>query len=188
LVERHILEHAVVEALGTDDYVVWTMEDAAAPVNSPTRRFDLFITYYSGGSNLVPHTPDVCYLGGGFQPAQPHENKSVDVPSLPQEDRRLPIRVLTFANTAISGGRRLSVVYTFGCNGTFAAGRERIRELINNPRNTYAYFSKVEVSFSGATREESIDGATRVFDVVLPVLIRDHWPDFEKAESGTIEG
>ena len=34
--------------------------------------------------------------------------------------------------------------------------------------NKYAYFSKVEVSFPGATRAQTVEGAKKAFGVVLP--------------------
>lgn len=180
--DPYLLEPAVVEALGTKQYLSWTIEDTSVPENHPLRLANLFITYYSGGPNLVPHTPDVCYLGAGYQPACPHETIDAELATMNDAIRRIPVRVLTFAATALFDQSQISVVYTFGCNGKIAADREAIRALINEPKNTHAYFSKVEVSFHNATREDSIQGAKKLFAVVLPLLIRNHWPDFEAAE------
>ena len=74
------------------------------------------------------------------------------------------------------------MIYTFHCNGRFTATRTGVRLLLNDLTNTYAYFSKVEVSFPGATRQQSIDGAWKVYDRLLPVLLKAHWPDFEAEE------
>lgn len=183
VLERVVLEPTVVEALDTDQYLYWLIEDTSVPPGSPLRRGALFVTYYSGGPNLVPHTPDVCYLGAGYQPSRAHETVDLTVPSVAAANGPIPARVLTFAKTAVFDKRELSVVYTFFCNGRFAAGREQIRALINEPQNAYAFFSKVEASFPGATREQTLEGAAKLFDTVLPVLIADHWPDFDAAES-----
>ena len=182
VVKRHLLEPAMVEALGTDRYLSWTLEDHGVPVGDPLRFANLLVTYYSGGQNLVPHTPDVCYLGAGYAPAQPHENRDIDVPSLGGVPTTVPIRVCTFGRTAVFGHERQSVVYTFHCNGRFVATRTGIRLLISDLTQTYAYFSKVEASFPKATRQQSIEGATKLFDRVLPVLVRDHWPNFTEEE------
>ncbi len=182
VVERQILDPAVVDALGTEQYLSWSLEDAAAAPNDPLRRANLLITYYTGGSNMVPHTPDVCYLGLGYTPAQPHENRQIDAGSDGGTARKLPVRVCTFARTAVFDHAKTSVIYTFRCNGEYKATRDGVRLSINNPLNTFAYFSKVEVSFSGATREQSVTGAAKLFRRLLPVLERDHWPDFEAAE------
>lgn len=182
LISRNTLEPVVVEALGTKDYISWTLEDTDLKPGDPLKHVILFVTYYTGGSNLVPHTPDVCYLGAGYSPGQPHENKEIDVRRLSRGDARLPIRICTFVKTAIFDNESVSVVYTFQCNGKYVNTRTGVRLLINDLSDTYAYFSKVEVSFPGATREQSIEGSKKVFDYTLPLLMRDHWPDFEAAE------
>jgi len=154
----------------------------------------LLVTYYSGGHNLVPHTPDVCYLGAGYQPGRAHENVTLSVPELGAAGAKLWVRVLTFVKTAIFDRQDVSVVYAFHCNGRFVETgafvdpRTAVRLLLNDPANTYAYFSKVEVSFPRATREQSLKGAAKLFGAVLPVLVKEHWPDFEAAESAARTG
>ena len=182
VVERVVLDPTVVEALGTDRYLNWVLEDSSLPSGDPLRRASLLVTYYSGGQDLVPHTPDVCFLGTGYEPAQPHENRKIEVRSLPAESAMVPIRVCTFVRTSVFQHKKHSVVYTFFCNGRAVCTRTDVRLLINNPTNTYAYFSKVEVSFPRATRAQNIEGAQKLFERLLPVLRRDHWPDFEAAE------
>ena len=176
-IERQALESTVVEALGTDQYINWLLEDTSAPQTDPLRYAHLFVTYDTGGVNLVPHTPDECRLGAGYQAAQPHENIDIDVPI------KVPVRLCTFLKTAVFNREEVSVVYTFHCNGKFVATRNGVRLLINDLSNRYAYFSKVEVSFPRATRAQSIEGAAKLFERLLPVLMKDHFPDFEAAES-----
>lgn len=188
VLRRNELEPPVVEALGTEMYISWMLEDTSVSGNDPLRYAHLLISYDTGGHNLVPHTPDVCWLGGGYEPAQPHENVEIDVPSLwdgsatADRSHTVPIRVCTFVKTALRNRREESVIYTFHSNGRFVATRTGVRVLINDLTNTYAYFSKVEVSFPKATRTQSIEGAKKLFDRLLPLLIRNHWPDFTAAE------
>ncbi len=182
VVERQILEPTMVEALGTEHYISWLLEDTSRGERDPMRVAHLFITYYSGGREKVPHTPDVCYLGSGYRPARPHENIERRIASLAGRFDEIPLRVLTFQKTAVHDHRQVSVVYTFFVNGTFAVDSRWVRVLLNNLRNRYAFFSKVEVSFPFATREDTIEGATQLLNLLLPVLIERHWPDFEEAE------
>ncbi len=188
VVERMALDSVVVEALGTDQYINWYVEDAGVPTNDPLRFAHLFITYDTGGHNLVPHVPDECRLGAGYQPAQAHENLEVPVSRLPLDPPRVPVRVCTFIKTAVFDREQVSVVYTFFCNGQFVATRNAVRLLINHPTDQHAFFSKIEVSFPGATREESVKGAAKLFDRLLPVLIERHYPDFTAAESNAARG
>lgn len=189
VLERHVLEPAVVEALGTDRYLSWTIEDPRVGQTDPLRYANLLVTYYSGGHNLVPHTPDVCYLGAGYQPGRSHENVELAIPELGSTASKLWVRVLTFVKTAIFDRQEVSVVYAFYCNGRFVETgamvdpRTAVRVRLNDPANTYAYFSKVEVSFPRATREQTVRGAAKLFGAVLPVLMHDHWPDFDAAEA-----
>ncbi len=182
---RHHLEPVVVEALGTQHYISWTLADASLPSNDPLRLASLLVTYYSGGHSLVPHTPDVCFLGSGYSAAQAHENMEVDVATLEPADRSVPVRVCTFVKTAVFDRQKLSVVYTFQSNGVFTASRTGVRLLTSDPRASHAYFSKVEVTFPHANREQNVAGARKLFERVLPVLTRDHWPDFAAAQAAS---
>ncbi len=182
ITERVTLESSVVDALGTDQYIHWTVEDTSVPPTSPLRIGFLFVTYDTGGVNLVPHTPDECRLGAGYQPAQPHENVDISVPALRPSLATIPVRLCTFVKTALFNRQEVTVVYTFQCNGRFVETRNGVRLLINDLTDRHAYFSKVEVSFPRATREESLQGAAKLFDILLPVLLKDHYPDFQAAE------
>ncbi|MBU0718191.1 MAG: EpsI family protein [Planctomycetes bacterium] len=182
VMERITLEPTVVEALGTQQYLSWLLEDTSVPADSPLKYASLAVTYYSGGADMVPHIPDVCLLGSGYEPAQAHENTEITLDWAGGELAEIPVRVCTFVKTAIFQRQRLTVVYSFYSNGRFVATRTKVRLRINDPTDTYAFFSKIEVSFPQATRAESIDGTRKIFERVLPVLVRDHWPDFEAAE------
>lgn len=183
VVQRHVLDSTVVEALGTDQYLSWTLEDSSLAATDPLRYSQLFVTYDTGGQNLVPHTPDECRLGAGYQPAQAHENVEVAVAGVPATSGSMPVRVCSFVKTAVFNRSEVSVVYTFFCNGEFTATRNGVRLLISDPRDHYAFFSKIEASFPQANREQSVQGAARLFERLVPILIRDHYPDFASSEA-----
>ena len=182
VLKRRVLEPIVVEALGTDMYLSWMLEDTSVPRNHPLRYADLFVPYDTGGHNLVPHTPDVCRLGAGYERAQPHENIEFDLDALKPKWGAVPARVCTFAKTGVFDRDTVSVVYTFHCNGKFVATRSGVRVMLNALPNTYAYFSKIEVSFPRATRAQCVEGAAKLLNRALPALLADHLPDFELAE------
>ncbi len=188
VVERVILDATMVESLDTSEYINWILEDTSLPKNHPLRLVTLLVTYYTGANNIVLHKPDVCYYGAGYQPAQPHEETTIRVTGIGETIQDIPIRVLSFSKTQIHDQRKVSVVYNFYCNGRFVANSLRVRLLLNSLTSTYAYFSKVEVSFPRATREQNVEGVVKLFNRVLPVLLRDHWPDFEAAERAAKQG
>jgi hypothetical protein len=63
--KEQILNRDVLESLGTEEYLQWILEAPDAAPGSPTRFCSLFITYYTGNPDMVPHVPDECYVGGG---------------------------------------------------------------------------------------------------------------------------
>jgi hypothetical protein len=188
VVKRQILEPGIEESLGTREYISWTLEDTRVATGQPLRFAHLFITYYTGGGSLVPHTPDVCYLGAGYQPAQAHENRELPIETLPDGESPLPIRVCTFSKTAIFDHKQNSVAYTFHANGRFASTRNRVRLLLSDLSARYAYFSKVEVSFLDATREQTVEGAQKLFARVIPLLLEHHWPKWTNEASAEMAG
>jgi hypothetical protein len=77
-------------------------------------------------------------------------------------------------------------MYTFHCNGRFMCGRNDVRYAIQAPSERYAYFCKIEVSFgspdsqpANPSREDSVKAGARFLDQFLPVLLRDHLPDWD---------
>lgn len=179
--QRVVLDPVMVEALGTTQYIHWVLEDLGAAADDPLRLATLLVTYYTGGHDLVPHVPDVCYLGAGYEPLE-SDHLDLSLPSL-RASEPVPVRVLTFQKSSIHDFRRTNVIYTFHCNGTFTATRTGVRRRIHDPHAVHAYFCKVEIGFPAAGREDSIRGAERLLDRLLPVLLRDHLPDFEAAEA-----
>ena len=65
LTKPSITNEEILESLGTNDYIQWVLEDTET-ANDTVRRMLLFITYY-GKPDRVPHVPEECYTGGGFQ-------------------------------------------------------------------------------------------------------------------------
>jgi hypothetical protein len=185
LVRDEQLSASIVAALGTDLYVNRLLEDTRQPPTSPLRFVSLSVTYYTGGTNLVPHTPDVCMTGAGYtQKDAGYETLTVD--SLAAGKTEVPVRWVTFVKSAVFNRAEPTVVYTFHCNGAFTASRTGVRQRTTNPIDRYAYFSKVEVSFTGAQgetpgRKETLEAARSLFEYLLPVLVQEHWPDWEAA-------
>ena len=179
--ERSItLSPDTLNSLGTDQYLQWVLEDVSLDdANSPIKRAILFITYYTGEPDPVPHIPDVCYLGSGFDIAA-SDDREMQIPEL---GRTVPVRLLEFERVGRGAEPRLTVLYTFHTNGQFATGRNQVRTIVGNPFEEYAYFCKVELRFESragqsATRDELMEGGTKLFRRLLPLLIEQHLPDW----------
>ncbi len=79
------------------------------------------------------------------------------------------------------------VFYTFSANGAYVAGRTGIRiKMETNLTGKYSYFSKVEWQFYNEefgvriypTKEEAVTANQKFLGVILPILEREHWPDW----------
>ncbi len=179
-----IIPDEEVEALGTEEYVIWRLEDnSIGERGNPLRYVRVFITYYSGQPDQVPHVPEECFLGGGYQQLGKPLNTEITVPALEPKYGKIPLRVLSFRKESVIGGAHApTVCYLFSVNGKFVSSRTDVRMALSNLFERYAYFSKVEVTFGRPgqkTEPEQVKAAAeKVLSKILPVLVEDHWPDW----------
>ena len=174
----------VVKSLGTEDYIQWVLEDPREPGPSAVRRMMLFITYYRQ-PDRVPHVPEECYAGSGYQRLATHAVEfRLDAPGTVRD---IPGRYLLFgkpAGGATLAAQQFPVLYLFRVNGEYAGSRDDARMALNrNIFSKYAYFSKVELAFNQspapAARPDAVRAGERLLAVLLPLLEKDHWPDSE---------
>lgn len=193
--ERAIIQNPdILQSLGTRDYIQWILEDPQVPVSSPVRYCNLFITYYTGNPDRVPHVPEECYVGGGnVQKKAETLTLHLRTPTKPAGTAlptELPVRRMVFASKQANTWdpqADFSVLYFFKANGQYADGRTGVRFIMSkNFFCRYSYFSKVEWKFSGTGMPPSVDeivGASeKLMSVLLPLLETQHWPDWEKAK------
>ncbi len=189
LVHPYILKQDLLDELGTNDYIQWLLSDKSIQNGAPEQLVNLFVTYYTGKPGQVPHVPDACYLGSGYKAVdQWYEN--FKIPALGQ-DCVIPVQVLEFERSALLGGHESKVViYTFHGNGQFCPGRRELQKVLGNPLEKYAYFSKLEVTFGSQehypTKQQAVKAAEKFFQVIVPVLVKEHWPDWEAAHGGSV--
>ncbi len=187
ILAKPIIENEeVLESLDTKDYIQWVLEDTEASDES-VRKMLLFITYY-GKPDRVPHVPEECYTGGGFQQlAAPHP--AIFKVKAGDFERTVEGTYLVFGSTRatlmqIEG--KFPVLYFFSVNGAYAGSREEARMALNKSLfKKYAYFSKVEIVFNqgpvGPAEDEAVEATTKLLSVILPRLEKRHWPDWQKA-------
>ncbi len=185
VVEKSKIENQdVLNTLGTEDYIQWTLEDTSAPAESKTRFCTLFITYYSL-PDIVPHRPEECYIGGGLQGIK---FETITLKAIQGVyEREIKTRYLVFADTKAEsslGGTSFPILYTFNANGKYG-DRDDVRRALNkNLFGKFSYFSKVEWKFyniaSGQAtypnKQEAIAASEKLMSVILPVLEKEYWP------------
>jgi hypothetical protein len=185
VVEKTKIENQdILNTLGTEDYIQWTLENTSVPAENKARFCTLFITYYSL-PDIVPHRPEECYIGGGLQGIK-FETVMLRV-TQGLNEREIKTRYLVFADTKMEpslGGTSFPILYTFNANGKFG-DRDDVRKALNkNLFGKFSYFSKVEWKFyniaSGRTtypnKQEAIAASEKLLTIILPVLEKEHWP------------
>jgi hypothetical protein len=203
VIQQDTLPNYSLDALGTDDYLQWILEDPEVPTDSPVRYCHLFITYFTGEPK-APHVPDSEYVGNAYiqKDAQTlrlrlQDPASPDAPVLPTE---LSVRQLVFASNKTNfrdPQTEFSVLSIFKANDQYADSRTSVRAIMsNNFWGKYSYFSKVEWKFSATldflptgqppTDNEIIQASEKLMRVILPQLETQHWPDWEKAKQDSV--
>jgi len=178
----------IVESLGTQDYIHLMLENTAVSPASPLRYCSLFITYYPRPDNVL-HIPDECFIGSGYKRVT-SDNVAFKI-KFGGKLRKLAGRCIVFKESESQGlqfSRNIPILYLFKVNDAYAAGREQVRMALNkNILGSHSYFSKVEWrfynhSFIGTTypgKSEAIEASKKLLGVVLPVLEKSYWPDWE---------
>jgi hypothetical protein len=191
-----ITNQDILESLGTEKYIQWMLEDKSTASDSPTRFCSLFITYYTGNPDMVPHVPDECYVGGGNSRLK-GETLTITIPWPGQEKTRaIAMQYVVFGRkdeTFLQTDNQFSVQYLFKANGQFCGDRTATRAVLgSNFFGKYSYFAKIEWRFygkssTGPTQKETLAATQKMLSVLLPVLEEDHWPDWEKANRNDVK-
>ena len=176
----------VLKALGTDDYIQWVLEDSEEPAGSPVKRCLLFITYYRF-ADRVPHVPEECWTGGGYQKL-PSQHITLEIDDNVSFQAKIPAKYIVFGPKRASHWLdrvRIPNVYFFKVNGQYAGSREQARIALNkNLFGRSSYFCKVELVFNRSAavpgKEAVIRASEKLLAVILPILEREHWPKWQK--------
>jgi hypothetical protein len=189
------INEEVLASLGTEEYLQWNLDDLDVPRDDPTRLAHLFITYYDK-PDAAPHNPKECYAAAGADLVD-ETHVTIETPGPHGDAVQIPVCVLEFARRSRSpliGSQSDSVqvvAYFFYANGKYETTRYGVRTAIAGLRDKYAYYSKIEVSFSDARsgakladREETIRATRKLLRKVMPILWSDHYQDWEALKSG----
>jgi hypothetical protein len=183
--KRKIENEEIVKELGTEDYIQWILEDTDAAADSAGKICMLFITYYRL-PDRVPHVPEECYAGSGFQRLA-SDRVTLEINNNAGFEKRIPGRHLVFGSTTSSfwqSDEKFPVLYLFRVNGEYVSSREEARIALNkNLFRRSSYFSKIEVVLNQSSvaprKEQAVAASEKLLAVILPILEEEHWPDWE---------
>lgn len=175
------------EELGTTEYALWNLHKPNAKGTGADA--SLFLTYYTGVQDQLPHVPEECYTVGGSAVESDIELTDVDIGG-----KNGSIRKLTFLPTPreMQDGDvgRKYVYYLIAVNGELLASRNTVRIRMADPRDSHLYYSKVELAFHAdePVKDNQLDVvAIDLINRTVTELFKSHWPP-KGAERGTGEG
>ena len=185
----------MLQTLGTDEYADLRLVRTDLPPEDRTSMAIVFINYFTGKPDLVPHVPDECMVAGGFDRVGVRYTAKVHATGIGAENDEAPVRVIQFSSRGgVTPGANpttpLTVMYFFHCNNQYAATRTGVRRVLGRLFDRYAYYAKIEVRFVSragepATLEESLAAIGPLMQKLMPVLFEDHFADWEALTAGT---
>ena len=111
----------------------------------PYSLINVAVTYYTGKVDTVPHVPDRCYVADGFQPTEYTEKTWTLGQYAGGDPRGVPVRFIDFEDQTPRGAQNRCVTYFFHANGAYMADHNKVRFKLQDLRQKYAYFAKIEV-------------------------------------------
>lgn len=176
--------------LGTKEYLNWRLIARRRKPSDPGYLSWVFVTYFTGQPDMVPHRPEECRAAGGSI-LKHSEVTRIEVKHA-DGNVKIPIRVLEFeppTRHGVTPGARMFVLYFFYTNGRYVTTRQGVKDAVWTLRDRFAYYSKIEMSFSNnigqpANREQSIAAAKLLLGRLMPVLWDDHFQDWGRIKSG----
>lgn len=188
------LNNEMIEALGTREYLNWLLIDETKKPADPTRMVRVFITYYTGKPDLVPHEPRECMVAGGFT-IRNEETVAFDIPRTDGSKAQIPVAVLDFEEPqraeSFTAPRIMPVTFFFWANGDYTTTRLGVRRAVANLSHRYAYYTKIEVSFSAETnamawpdREAAKAASEALLRKLMPVLWDNHYQNWDAILAG----
>ena len=183
VVDERRIPPEIESELGTTEYIDWRLEDTSVSASDPARYLRLFVAYYTGNPDKVAHVSEICLTANGGK-VYNETNTEVTVAGCGLENagNRLPIRIMAVEFPQLNQRfQQQTVAYFFSVNGDYRCTRNQVRLRMNNWRDRYAYFSKVEISLAGPdrlARDEALAAVEKFCRTVTPLLWSDHWPDW----------
>lgn len=214
------LDHTTQEILGTKEFVFRDYVDsrivpqseidqfadkptkdrqgmvAVIQAKHPEAVIRLAITYYTGLVDTVPHIPEKCYVADGYEYGSAPDTRSQSLGVYADgSPRNLSYRFLHFEDATGQGRVDRDVAYLFHVNGRYESSNIGVRQELQDLRQRYGYFAKVELMTTAQNRPdasaqakvESQAKSQTAFNDFLTVLLPELercLPDWKKVTAG----
>jgi hypothetical protein len=137
--------------------MIRTYRDKRLPAGDPLRYWRLEVYYYTGGVDLVPHTPERCVVAGGAQwLGTTNMPVTIDGADAPWGNTPLAFQRALFQRTDMQGGIAGQFVqyYIFCLNGSPKGSRNEVRFALGSLFVKHAYFAKVQFAPLPAVQQQ----------------------------------
>lgn len=195
-----IMSKEAVEELGTDNYISRHYV-SKEPINGKQVLIDLHCAYYTGMIDTVPHVPERCLVGAGWE--QAGASREIRVPidpmllapardvdpeihgelytmrskvthsrvRMPRGVEDLSIRVTPFRNQQHEAS--FYAGYFFIANGGVVASANGVRVLAFNLDDDYAYYAKIQFTSPNVESAEELgEAVASLLEEMLPEIVR----------------
>jgi len=135
-----------------------TYRDSRRGPGDPLRYWRLEVYYYTGGVDLVPHTPEICAVAGGAQWLGTTDMPvTIDGVAAPWGNTPLAFQRAMFQRTDMQGGAAGQFVqyYIFCLNGSPKSSRNEVRFALGSLFVKHAYFAKVQFAPLPAVQQQA---------------------------------
>jgi hypothetical protein len=174
------LDHGMQEVLGTKEFVFRDYVDsrvvaqgkidsftdkpsreraqqlAQIQAEHPDAVVKVAVTYYTGLVDTVPHIPEKCYVADGYEYGTAPETRTGMLGARADgSPRNISYRFLHFQDATGTGRVDRDVAYLFHVNGRYESSNIGVRRELQDLRQRYGYFAKVEVMTTAMSRIES---------------------------------
>ena len=167
------LDENVIKATDTDQHVNRAYRNA-----ENTRQVGLWVAYGVRFRDLMPHRPEVCYPGTGWNLLSAEEM------SLPLDDgSTLHCRLLRFDRGGLLD-RRIDVLNYYVIDGEYSPDVKLLRSRIWRPSAAPTYVAQVQITCSGDSSAEDANEAVRDFARISALPILDLMPKLPEKPEG----
>jgi hypothetical protein len=146
----------------------------------PDAVINVGLTYYTGMVDTVAHVPDRCYIADGYEPSSYEVGTWTAFEGRPGRAEGGDVRFINFEDQVAS--RRAAsknVAYVFHANGQYTCDPIRVRVLLQDLTQRYAYYSKIELMMQMNKPDESAKVMNDFLASALPQVERC-LPDWKK--------
>jgi hypothetical protein len=140
----------------------------------PQAVLNVGVTYYTGMVDTVAHIPDRCYIADGFEPTSYKVVTWSAFDNRPgRDEHQEDARYINFEDQVASRkSTARNVAYFFHANGNYTCDPIGVRVLLQNLKQRYAYYAKIELMMQMDNPQLSADQMNDFLTSALPEIER----------------